>query len=193
MIDELADRIARNREIAGLHFESDSKAGENLAQSLFDVLSSNALPVTVPQPHSASGSPAVDGPTLPIHQSRPRRWSGREAEQCAREQRVGGQPPTKNALFDPLVTSSTRASLAAQLNPLPAGFDLLDPKLGVGDFLRLGLPPRPTDPAALRLWREMIPPGLKIVLPLAEDTWATTSFAATWRSAGRPCCRPGGR
>jgi hypothetical protein len=50
VIDELADRIARNREIAGLHFQSDSKAGANLALSLFELLKSNALPVTVPQP-----------------------------------------------------------------------------------------------------------------------------------------------
>jgi hypothetical protein len=59
VIDELADRIARNREIAGLHFESDSKAGENLAQSLIDVLSSTALPVTVPQSIPPAGSTAA--------------------------------------------------------------------------------------------------------------------------------------
>jgi hypothetical protein len=57
VIDELADRIARNREIAGLHFESDSKAGANLAQSLFDVLSSNALPITVEQPIPPATTP----------------------------------------------------------------------------------------------------------------------------------------
>jgi hypothetical protein len=59
VIDELADRIARNREIAGLHFESDSKAGVNLAQSLLDVLSSNTLPMTWPQ----SIPPAPNAPT----------------------------------------------------------------------------------------------------------------------------------
>jgi hypothetical protein len=35
----LALRIRRNREIAGLHFKSDSEAGEALAAALFDVLS----------------------------------------------------------------------------------------------------------------------------------------------------------
>jgi hypothetical protein len=65
VIDELADRIARNREIAGLHFESDSKAGENLAQSLFEVLSSDALPKTLPQ----SIPPAPNAPTTRRFQS----------------------------------------------------------------------------------------------------------------------------
>jgi hypothetical protein len=58
VIDELADRIARNREIAGLHFASDSRGGANLAQSLFDVLFSNALPNTVPQPIPPAANPA---------------------------------------------------------------------------------------------------------------------------------------
>ena len=72
VIDELADRIARNREIAGLHFESDSKAGANLAQSLFEVLSSKALPLTVPLRFRRR--PTGRRPTLPIHQD------GRAAE-----------------------------------------------------------------------------------------------------------------
>ena len=67
MIDELADRIARNREIAGLHFRSDSKGGANLAQSLFEVLSSDALPDDRAATRSAGGRPAVDRPTLPVH------------------------------------------------------------------------------------------------------------------------------
>jgi hypothetical protein len=65
VIDELADRIARNREIAGVHFESDSKGGENLAQSLFDILSSTALPTTLPQ----SIPPAANNPTTRRFQS----------------------------------------------------------------------------------------------------------------------------
>src|SRR5437868_15103207 len=32
----LADRVARNREIAGLHYASDSKGGVALAKSVFD-------------------------------------------------------------------------------------------------------------------------------------------------------------
>jgi hypothetical protein len=59
VIDELANRIARNREIAGLHFESDTKGGVNLAQSILDVLSSTALPLTNPQ----SIPPAPNNPT----------------------------------------------------------------------------------------------------------------------------------
>jgi hypothetical protein len=57
VLNELAARIARNREIAGLHYESDSKAGANLAQSLFELLSSDALPVTVPQPIPPATNP----------------------------------------------------------------------------------------------------------------------------------------
>ena len=34
----LADRIAENREVAGVHYESDTIAGRNLAVALFDVL-----------------------------------------------------------------------------------------------------------------------------------------------------------
>jgi len=49
VIDELADRIARNREIAGLHFETDTRGGEDLAQSAFAILASDALPLSVPQ------------------------------------------------------------------------------------------------------------------------------------------------
>jgi hypothetical protein len=41
VLDALAARIARNREIAGLHYESDSKAGEYLAGKIFDILSGN--------------------------------------------------------------------------------------------------------------------------------------------------------
>jgi hypothetical protein len=41
----LANRIARNREIAGLHYRSDSTAGFALAQSVFATLTSAANPV----------------------------------------------------------------------------------------------------------------------------------------------------
>jgi hypothetical protein len=39
----LAKRIARNREIAGLHYPSDSVAGESVAQQLFDKLTDEAV------------------------------------------------------------------------------------------------------------------------------------------------------
>ena len=36
MLNALAERIARNREVAGLHFEKDSEAGKRLGIALFD-------------------------------------------------------------------------------------------------------------------------------------------------------------
>ena len=39
----LARRIARNREIAGLHYESDSAAGSKLATDIFTILSDEEL------------------------------------------------------------------------------------------------------------------------------------------------------
>ena len=39
LLQTLARRIARNREIAGLHFRSDTKAGFELARKTFDKLS----------------------------------------------------------------------------------------------------------------------------------------------------------
>jgi hypothetical protein len=100
------------------------------------------------------------------------------AQQMQPESNGSGDKPTKNALFDPLVTELDTRVSRRKLNLLPADLDLLDPKLEVGDFLRLGLPPRPTDPAALRLWQEMIPPGLKIVPPLAEESLGGFQFRA---------------
>ena len=38
VVDALAARIARNREIAGLHYESDSMAGAYLAGAIFKIL-----------------------------------------------------------------------------------------------------------------------------------------------------------
>ena len=38
VLDALAGRIARNREIAGLHYSSDSAAGKVLAKEIFDIL-----------------------------------------------------------------------------------------------------------------------------------------------------------
>jgi hypothetical protein len=39
----LADRIARNRELAGLHFANDSKGGAELAKALFATLTSGSI------------------------------------------------------------------------------------------------------------------------------------------------------
>lgn len=42
-LDALAARIARNREIAGLHYKSDSTAGEHLAGAVFQILNGPAM------------------------------------------------------------------------------------------------------------------------------------------------------
>jgi hypothetical protein len=39
VLDALAGRIARNREIAGLHYESDTLAGKYLAGEIYKILS----------------------------------------------------------------------------------------------------------------------------------------------------------
>jgi hypothetical protein len=38
VLDALAARVARNREIAGVHFPSDSMAGKKLAEAIFEIL-----------------------------------------------------------------------------------------------------------------------------------------------------------
>jgi hypothetical protein len=38
LLDRLAERIARNREVLGVHYRSDSLAGQNLASATFDLL-----------------------------------------------------------------------------------------------------------------------------------------------------------
>jgi hypothetical protein len=91
---------------------------------------------------------------------------------------VSDEKPVKNALFDPLVAELDARVIRHKLNFLPDEFDLLDPSLEIGDFVRLGLPPRPSDPAALRLWLEMIPPGLKIMPPFEEGTLSDYIFRA---------------
>jgi membrane-associated phospholipid phosphatase len=43
VLTKLADRIARNREIAGLHYPSDSAAGSDLASKLFSILMNGSV------------------------------------------------------------------------------------------------------------------------------------------------------
>jgi hypothetical protein len=49
----LADRVARNREIAGLHYRSDSQGGAALAESLFNTMTNNGA-------HAAGVVPTFD-------------------------------------------------------------------------------------------------------------------------------------
>jgi hypothetical protein len=51
-----------------------------------------------------------------------------------------------------------RCNVRRTLGPLDSDLDMVE-------FIRLGVPPRPTDPVALQLWREMVVPGLKIEPP----------------------------
>jgi hypothetical protein len=50
VLDTLAARIARNREIAGLHFHSDTVAGWDLADRAFSILNSASMPLSIPTP-----------------------------------------------------------------------------------------------------------------------------------------------
>lgn len=52
VLEKLADRIARNREIAGVHYEKDSNAGKCLAQGIFDMIKDETV-----MPHD-SGQPS---------------------------------------------------------------------------------------------------------------------------------------
>lgn len=75
----------------------------------------------------------------------------------------------KDPLIDSLEAELRERIIARPPGILPLHFDPLDPALGVGDFVQLGLPPRPIDPAALQLWLEMIPRNLKFVSPFPEE------------------------
>src|SRR5262249_28306917 len=56
ILTTLADRIARNREIAGLHYPSDSAAGKKLASDLFAILNNESvMPHDPNQPSTFAG------------------------------------------------------------------------------------------------------------------------------------------
>jgi acid phosphatase (class A) len=38
LLEKLADRITKNREIAGVHYESDGACGKRIAQRAFEIL-----------------------------------------------------------------------------------------------------------------------------------------------------------
>jgi hypothetical protein len=57
VLDTLAARIARNREIAGLHFPSDTFAGSKLADDAFNILNGTNMPNSVPTPIPNSTTP----------------------------------------------------------------------------------------------------------------------------------------
>ena len=46
LLDRLAEQIARNREVLGVHYRSDSLAGKNLAAATLDVLMACPLVTT---------------------------------------------------------------------------------------------------------------------------------------------------
>jgi hypothetical protein len=61
-LDWLADRIARNRERAGMHYRSDSVAGKALAEYLEGTIINNAV-AAVPN-HFAASNPVIPPATL---------------------------------------------------------------------------------------------------------------------------------
>lgn len=73
-----------------------------------------------------------------------------------------------SGVFDALAAELSARIIDLPLVPIPPNFDRLDPGLDIGDFVRWGLPPRPTNPAALQLWLDMVPPAPKIIKPPAE-------------------------
>ena len=62
VLKALAARIARNREIAGLHYQSDSMAGEWLAGEIFKIL--NNQPSIMQRFHDAVKAAASEWETL---------------------------------------------------------------------------------------------------------------------------------
>jgi hypothetical protein len=62
VLEKLADRIARNREIAGVHYEKDSKAGKSLAHGIFDMIKNESvMPHDPGQPSKFAAAIAAAG------------------------------------------------------------------------------------------------------------------------------------
>jgi hypothetical protein len=59
-LDALAARIARNREIGGFHYRSDSKAGRRLAEGIFSFIEANRAS-TAPNIVKITGYAAIVG------------------------------------------------------------------------------------------------------------------------------------
>jgi hypothetical protein len=89
---------------------------------------------------------------------------------------VPDKPPARSGFEAALEAELAPRIIGQKLEPIPPDFDPLDPVLEVGDFVRLGLPPRPADPAAVPLWLELIPPGLEIVAPYRDGGSAGLRF-----------------
>jgi len=64
ILEALAHRIARNREIAGLHYPTDSCAGKKLAHSIFDILNDEAQMRPAPDQTSSRFKAVIDRATL---------------------------------------------------------------------------------------------------------------------------------
>ena len=85
-------------------------------------------------------------------------------------------------VFDALAAELSARIIDLNLDTIPPDFDRLDPGLDIGDFVRWGLPPRPTNPAALQLWLDMVPPAPKIIKPPAELQFRTDMAVGVARS-----------
>jgi hypothetical protein len=60
----LAARIGHNRELAGLHYPSDTKAGESLAEKIFTMIEKDRTPPSLP----ITDLPATpSSPTMPLY------------------------------------------------------------------------------------------------------------------------------
>src|SRR5262245_42532112 len=89
---------------------------------------------------------------------------------------ASAKEPGKNGFVNALAAELDVRIVGRKVSAITADFNALDPKLDIGDFVRLGLPPRPADPAALQLWMDMVSPGLKIVTPFQEGAPAGLLF-----------------
>ncbi|MEJ1938004.1 phosphatase PAP2 family protein, partial [Nostoc sp. NIES-2111] len=72
-LDALADRIATNREVAGVHFQSDTRAGQKLAADILPLLRSTKAYRAVEQEARAelAGLKAMGKPLAPAVPRRP--------------------------------------------------------------------------------------------------------------------------
>jgi hypothetical protein len=85
-----------------------------------------------------------------------------------------GRSPT--GLLTSLATELDARIIRANHQEPRLNLDLVHPELDISDFIRLGVPPRPSDPDALLLWQEMLSPSLKIEPPFPRGSFAGLMF-----------------